>query len=108
MGYLIWAVLIVEYWWAFLIVIALVIVLACVRSKRARRRAIAEAQRLAQMRYIGNNNTHVFHRTDCRMLRGLPHEQLVPFESCSAAQACGYKACQICDPWDVHPRFDKD
>ena len=46
--------------------------------------------------YIGNLNSHVFHRPDCS---GLPEEQnQVAFSSREEAVAAGYTPCGRCDP----------
>lgn len=49
-----------------------------------------------EQRYIGNLNSHVFHREDCS---GLPAEQnQVYFDSRDAAVNAGYTPCGRCDP----------
>lgn len=56
----------------------------------------AEAQEAEEQGYIGNLNSHVFHRESCT---GLPAEHnQVHFDSRDAAVAAGYTPCGRCDP----------
>ncbi|MCI2057719.1 MAG: MBL fold metallo-hydrolase [Oscillibacter sp.] len=58
--------------------------------------ADGSGQNSAELRYIGNINSHKFHRPDCP---SLPEEQnRITFADRAAAVAAGYQPCKICNP----------
>lgn len=48
--------------------------------------------------FIGNSNTNVFHRPDCRYAKKIDAEKRVSFTSRDRAVSQGYKPCKICNP----------
>ena len=48
--------------------------------------------------YIGNSNTHKFHRPSCSWVPKIKPEHVVCFSSANQAMAAGYDSCQKCNP----------
>ena len=48
--------------------------------------------------YIGNNDTKVFHKAACRMVRRMLEENKIYLLKRGDAKLLGYKACGICCP----------
>lgn len=100
--------LIITYWRQIVISLAcfvglflLIFILVHHRSKkRAQAYAAEMARRAAEMRFIGNKKSLVFHRPDCHVVRGIPVDQLVWFKSSAQAIGCDFKPCGVCKPWD--------
>lgn len=80
-------------------IIALIVILKILEKRRRTKRAAELAAIPAGRRIIGNKNTMTFHRVNCRALSGVSSDQRVAFLSASEAEAHGYKACKVCNPW---------
>ncbi|MGN0256257.1 MAG: DNA/RNA non-specific endonuclease [Chordicoccus sp.] len=52
----------------------------------------------AETTYIGNANTHVFHRPDCSSVARMSDKNKVTFSSREEAINAGYDPCEICNP----------
>lgn len=48
--------------------------------------------------YIGNSNTHKFHRPGCSWVPKIKPEHVVCFSSASQAMSAGYDPCKKCNP----------
>ncbi len=51
-----------------------------------------------QVRVQGNTSTHIFCNPTCRAIRRSKPGNVVPFRSGSAAEAAGFRACELCRP----------
>ncbi len=51
-----------------------------------------------QVRVQGNRSTHIFCNPTCRAIRRSKPENVIPFKSGSAAEAAGFRACELCRP----------
>ncbi len=47
---------------------------------------------------VGSRNSRVFHRANCRHVKRIAHDNLVPFESAEAATRQGRRPCKTCKP----------
>lgn len=52
----------------------------------------------ATVKYIGNKNSHVFHRQDCDSVRTMKEKNKIEFYSREEAEGKGYKPCSRCAP----------
>lgn len=51
-----------------------------------------------EVQYIGNQNSHVFHRCDCDSVRDMKEKNKIEFYTREEAVELGYKPCQRCNP----------
>ena len=49
--------------------------------------------------FIGNNDSKIVHRADCKLAARMSAAHRVAFGSAAEAQAAGYKACKVCKPF---------
>jgi competence protein ComEC len=47
---------------------------------------------------VGNKDSKIFHRADCRMVGKMKESNKVPFANAAEAIKAGYTACKICKP----------
>lgn len=48
--------------------------------------------------YVGNKDSKVFHKADCKQGASMKAANRVPFAGKAEAEKAGYKACKICKP----------
>lgn len=49
--------------------------------------------------FIGNKDSKIVHRSDCKMAAKISAAHRVAFASAADAKAQGYKACKVCKPF---------
>ena len=47
---------------------------------------------------VGNRNSNVFHRPECKNLRQMSEKNRIGFDAEAAALAEGFTPCQLCRP----------
>lgn len=52
----------------------------------------------SETEYIGNSNSHVFHKSDCGSAGTMKEENKVLFKNRDDAVKSGYKPCKRCNP----------
>ncbi|WLT31267.1 Ada metal-binding domain-containing protein [Geothrix sp. PMB-07] len=48
--------------------------------------------------YVGNKDSKVLHKADCKQGASMKAANRVPFTSKAEAEKAGYKACKVCKP----------
>jgi methylphosphotriester-DNA--protein-cysteine methyltransferase len=54
----------------------------------------------ADVAFVGNKDSKVYHKPDCRLVAKMKSENVVNFATKDDAEKGGYKACSICLPSD--------
>ena len=49
--------------------------------------------------FVGNKDSKIVHRADCKLGAKISAAHRVTFASAAEAQAAGYKACKVCKPF---------
>jgi beta-lactamase superfamily II metal-dependent hydrolase len=67
-------------------------------TERGSAAAVTSATQAAGTAYIGNKNSHVFHRSDCSGASTMSEKNKVAFDSREDAIRQGYTPCGVCNP----------
>lgn len=49
--------------------------------------------------FVGNKDSKICHKADCKMAGKMKDANKVSFASAAEAQKAGYKACKVCKPF---------
>lgn len=68
------------------------------KRRTQKKTALAATQQKTEYKYVASKNSRVFHRPDCSSAKRIKHENLVGYDTRTAAVKAGKRPCRRCKP----------